>query len=72
MKLLERIDARARLKSRGFCVGPLNAAPFPGSVGLDKRAACRLCGKRVMVTARGRFMNHTPAEAAQVKEGERG
>lgn len=49
---------RDRIIARGFCLGPLNGAPAPGQVGLDLRAPCITCGRRVAVTKRGLFSHH--------------
>ena len=49
---------RDRTIARGFCTGPLDRAPAPGDVGLDYKAACATCGKRVKVTAAGRYSHH--------------
>lgn len=40
------------------CTGPDRACPPPGTVGLDIRAECPKCGRRVGVTARGRYARH--------------
>jgi hypothetical protein len=48
------------LRSRGWCTGPLEGLPPIGSVGLDLKAACTKCGKRVRVTVRGKFSHHKP------------
>ena len=40
------------------CKAPETHAPPPGAVGLDYHATCPVCGRRVAVTARGRFARH--------------
>lgn len=55
------LTARERAETRGNCVGSAARVPAPGEVGLDLRAACAVCGKRVRVTARGRYAVHKPA-----------
>lgn len=51
-----------RLFRSGYCMGPLDGRPPPGSVGVDDRAACCTCGKRVKVTVRCLYANHKPAK----------
>lgn len=51
---------RERLKMRGFCTGPEDGAPPIGSIDSGLRAPCGTCGKRVRITARGRFTHHKP------------
>lgn len=58
------LTPRERLRDRGYCTGPEDGGPAPGQVGLDLKAACCTCGKRVSVTVRGRYAHHKPAPAA--------
>ena len=37
---------------------PVTTCPSPGQVGLDHRAKCHVCGKRVYITARCKFAPH--------------
>lgn len=65
-----REDKRDRIKQRGFCTGPIDGAPAPGDVGLDYKAACCTCGRRVTITARGRYTHHKDfQETARFKRG---
>lgn len=50
-----------RAKARGFCLGGTGFLAPIGSVGADYRSDCTTCGRRVSVTARGRFAHHKPA-----------
>jgi hypothetical protein len=52
--------------SRYACEAPERLAPPPGAVGLDKRATCPKCGRRVAVTARGRYARHRRPEDPSV------
>jgi|SRR5882757_3949771 len=52
-----RPDSAARQRSK-LCRP--NAVPHVGSVGLDYKAICPACGKRVKVTVGGRFAHHRP------------
>lgn len=59
----ERIDRKADLRSRGLCLSPLSYASGVGSVGLDGRAPCPLCGRRIKVRREtGTFANHKPVD----------
>ncbi len=58
ISLAIKLTPRERIEMRGFCTGPVDSAPAPGDVGLDYKAACRTCGRRVSVTARGRYAHH--------------
>ena len=49
---------RERTQRLGRCAGPHDGAPAPGEVGLDYKAACCTCGRRVAVTVRGRYAHH--------------
>lgn len=49
---------RERAQRLGRCTGPHDGAPAPGEVGLDKRAPCCTCGRRVIITIRGRYAHH--------------
>jgi len=49
---------RERIRLRGYCTGPEDGAPAPGQVGLDYKAPCCTCGKRVTITVRGRYTHH--------------
>lgn len=40
------------------CPEPKFSVPPPGAVGLDRRADCPRCGKRVHVTVRGLYWTH--------------
>jgi hypothetical protein len=53
---------RERTIAYGRCLGPEDHVPAIGAVGLDKKADCPVCGKRVAVTVRGRFAHHWPAK----------
>jgi hypothetical protein len=56
---LEIRDAkRERITQRGYCTGPVDGAPAPGEVGLDYKAKCRTCGRRVAITVRGLYSHH--------------
>lgn len=43
------------------CPGPNEGLPPIGSVGVDYKAPCSVCGKRVAVTTAGRYVHHNPA-----------
>ena len=49
---------RERTQRHGRCTGPHDGAPAPGEVGLDYKALCRTCGKRVSITVRGKYAHH--------------
>lgn len=53
-----KLRRREAIVARGYCTGPLDGAPAPGEVGLDYRAACCTCGRRVAVTVRGLYAHH--------------
>lgn len=60
MRLLSpKWTAAERVQARGWCLGGVDVTS-PGDVGLDKRANCPRCGKRVAVTVRGLFAHHKP------------
>lgn len=48
----------AEEKRNQRCLHPAMACPPPGAVGLDKKADCPVCGRRVKVTARGLYARH--------------
>ena len=54
---------RERAKMRGYCTGPEDGGPAPGEVGLDRKAPCCTCGRRVAITVRGRYSHHKPGPA---------
>jgi hypothetical protein len=56
---------RERTQRLGRCTGPHDGAPAPGQVGLDYKAPCQTCGKRVTITVRGLYTHHKalPARA---------
>jgi hypothetical protein len=55
---------REAIERRGYCTGPVDGAPAPGQVGLDYKAACGTCGRRVRITVRGRYAHHkAPVES---------
>lgn len=58
---------REALESRGYCTGPVDGGPAPGEVGLDYKAACCTCGRRVAVTARGKYAHHKASVESQRK-----
>jgi len=37
---------------------PVDVVPAPGDVGLDLRAVCPVCQRRIRITVRGRFAPH--------------
>lgn len=49
---------RDRVIARGGCLGPLDHTPSPGSVRLDYKAKCPVCGLWVKVTTLGRYSHH--------------
>lgn len=49
---------REKIVQRGYCTGPVDGGPAPGEVGLDYKAPCRTCGRRVRVTVRGLYAHH--------------
>ncbi len=49
---------RERTQRLGRCTGPHDGGPAPGDVGLDYKAPCRTCGRRVAITLRGRYAHH--------------
>ena len=57
----------AEEKRNQRCLHPAMACPPPGAVGLDKRADCPVCGRRVKVTARGLYARHnkTPPDGQE-------
>lgn len=59
-----RLTPRETIERRGYCTGPVDGGPAPGEVGLDYKAACCTCGRRVKVTVRGRYAHHrAPVES---------
>lgn len=59
-----QLTPREKISRRGYCTGPIDGGPAPGEVGLDYKAACCTCGKRVRVTVRGRYAHHkAPVES---------
>lgn len=59
------LTPREALEHRGYCTGPEDGGAAPGAVGLDYRAACCTCGRRVSVTARGRYAHHRASVDSQ-------
>lgn len=57
-----RAAAKAPKKAKGCAV---DSVPAPGEVGIDYRACCPQCGKRVPVTASGRYARHTSKRAGR-------
>lgn len=53
-----RLTPREEIERRGYCTGPVDGGPAPGEVGLDYKAACCTCGRRVRITVRGRYTHH--------------
>jgi hypothetical protein len=58
--------ARERIAMRGYCTGPVDGVPAPGQVGLDLKALCCRCGKRVSVSVTGRYAHHKVPVANEV------
>lgn len=59
-----QLTPREAIQRRGYCTGPVDGGPAPGEVGLDCKAACCTCGRRVRITVRGRYTHHKPRQAA--------
>lgn len=59
------LTPREAIQYRGYCTGPVDGGPAPGDVGLDYRATCCTCGRRVRVTARGRYAHHKASVESQ-------
>jgi hypothetical protein len=58
------LTPREAIQHRGYCTGPVDGGPAPGEVGPDYKAACCTCGRRVRITARGRYAHHkAPVES---------
>ena len=53
-----QLTPREKIERRGYCTGPVDGGPAPGEVGLDYKAPCRTCGRRVRVTVRGFYAHH--------------
>lgn len=53
-----QLTPREKLVRRGYCTGPVDGGPAVGAVGLDYKAACCTCGKRVRITVRGLYAHH--------------
>lgn len=64
-----RLTPREWTIAQGRCPAPHDRSPYPGSVGADKRAACPLCGKRVAITARGKYAHHKRRAGEGTEEG---
>jgi len=60
---------RERIKMRGYCTGPVDGAPAPGSVTLALTARCPTCGRYVRITVRGKYAHHKPAAVDAVTFG---
>jgi hypothetical protein len=60
-----KFTPREKIEIRGYCTGPDDGAPAPGEVGLDYRAACCTCGRRVRVTVRGLYAHHKAPVASK-------
>lgn len=54
----DRLVAPCYGKGCGRPAGRPDGAPAPGAVGLDYRASCCTCGRRVKVTIGGRYAHH--------------
>lgn len=55
---------RERIERRGYCTGPFDGEPLRSDVAADNKARCCTCGRRVSITARGRYANHkAPVES---------
>jgi hypothetical protein len=61
---------REAIQIRGYCTGPVDGGPAPGDVGLDYRAACCTCGRRVAITSRGLYAHHRASVESQRKAAE--
>lgn len=59
------LTPREAILRRGYCTGPVDGAPAPGEVGLDYRAPCCTCSRRVSVTVRGRYAHHMASTTSQ-------
>jgi len=59
------LTPREALVHRGYCTGSEDGVPVPGDVGLDLKAACCTCKRRVRVTARGRYAHHKASVESQ-------
>jgi hypothetical protein len=59
------MTSRERLKMRGMCVGSADREPAPGEVGLDLRASCPVCKRRIAVTEHSRYAIHMPRRRKQ-------
>lgn len=67
-----RLTPREKIVQRGYCTGPVDGGPAPGEVGLDYKAPCCTCGRRVRVTVRGRYAHHrAPTAAKPTTNGDR-
>jgi len=64
------LTAREAIQIRGYCTGPVDGGPAPGEVGLDYKAACCTCHRRVRVTARGRYAHHRASVESQREAAE--
>lgn len=60
-----RFTPREAIVRRGYCTGPIDGGPRPGEVGLDYKAPCCTCGRRVGVTVRGRYAHHKASVESQ-------
>lgn len=59
-----KLTPRESITRRGYCTGPVDGGPAPGEVGLDYKAPCCTCGRRVSITVRGRYAHHkAPVES---------
>lgn len=55
-QILDEVIRKERHEA--LCSGPKMRTPPPGGMGLDKRVACVVCGRRVKLTARGLYARH--------------
>ncbi len=60
-----QLTPREAIQHRGYCTGPVDGGPAPGEVGLDYKAACCTCGRRVSITVRGRYAHHKASVESQ-------
>lgn len=60
-----QLTPREAIQHRGYCTGPVDGGPAPGEVGLDYKATCCTCGRRVRITVRGRYAHHKASVESQ-------
>jgi hypothetical protein len=66
-----QLTPRETIERRGYCTGPVDGGPAPGEVGLDYKAACCTCGRRVSITVRGRYAHHRASVESQKPSAEK-